>query len=202
MWPKNFTYMCVCIYTYIYMWKVLPTLYFLHLWRDEDITDPQEHQVTAPFCPRPAIISVPEWLHVKHGFSFSAEWELRFSPLEMRLPKASPTCVPEASAGTTNEQPSAQLQGGMGSGRNQSLYFTGKTKLAILHQCQVAQSLIRAGLSPLSFQATDVCHSFLSINSSPSDPPPKGWHFYLCFSGNASLPFLKQHVQKLQATGF
>lgn len=119
----------------------------------------------------------------------------------MRLPKASPTCVPEASAGTTNEQPSGQLWGGVGSDRNQSLYFTGKTKLAILHQCQVARSLIRAGLSPLSSQATEVCCSFISINSSPSDPPPKGWHFYSCFSGKASLPFQKQHVQKLQATG-
>ena len=117
--------------------------------------------MTAPSCPRPPIISVPERLHVKHGFFLSAEQELQFSPLEMRLPKASPTCVPEASAGTTNEQALARLRGGVGSDRNQSLYFTGKTKLATLHQRQVARSLIRAGLNPLSSQATDVCCSFL-----------------------------------------
>lgn len=119
----------------------------------------------------------------------------------MRLPKASPTCVPEASVGTTNEQPSGQLRWS-GIRQKPEPLLHRKTKLAILHQCQVARSLIRAGSSPSSSQATEVCCSFLCINSSPSDPPPKGWHFYSCFSGKASLPFLKQHVQKLQATCF
>ena len=189
-------------YIYVYMESPTHLIFYSSLKRLRHHKSPRAPGDSS-ILPSPAIISVPGWLHVTHGFPCQLNKGFESPRYRWGYPKHHPHVFQKWEPHWHHKWAAlGPALGWSGIRREPEPLLHRKTKLAILHQCQVARSLIRAGSSPSSSQATEVCCSFLCINSSPSDPPPKGWHFYSCFSGKASLPFLKQHVQKLQATAF
>ena len=192
MWPKNFTY--ICIYG-----KSYPP-YILFIFEETKTSQiPKSTRRQLYFALTPPSLAFQDDCMSHMGFLVS--W-IRASSLPAR-DGATQSITHMCSRSLCWHHKWAALGPALGwTGIRPEPEPSLHRKGAILHQRQVVWSLIRAGSSPSSSQATEVCWPFLCINSSPSDPPPKGWHFYSCFSGKASLPFLKQHVQKLQATAF